>query len=117
MPDGGKGGFYTDWCINGAGGQPKWETYLVDQLLPWIDDHYPTMASRSERAVAGLSMGGFGALSYAARHPDLFASASSFSGAIDTNVPAGAGPHGIEAGPRRRCAWLAVGRPREPNVR
>src|SRR3954451_25262440 len=57
------------------------------QLVPWIDAHYRTIGKRSGRATAGLSMGGNGAMSYASRHPDLFVSASSLSGAVDTNSP------------------------------
>lgn len=87
MPDSGPSGGYTNWLHNGAGGPPEWETYHIDQLLPWVDAHLRTQATRSERAIAGLSMGGFGAMSYAARHPDLFAAAASFSGAVDTNNP------------------------------
>jgi esterase/lipase superfamily enzyme len=44
-----------------------------------------TLPERGKRAIAGLSMGGFSAMSLAARHPDLFAAAGSFSGAVDTN--------------------------------
>jgi S-formylglutathione hydrolase FrmB len=87
MPDSGTSGGYTNWFNNGAGGPPEWETYHIDELLPWIDAHLRTEAGRAERAVAGLSMGGGGAMVYAARHPDLFAAAASFSGAVDTNNP------------------------------
>jgi S-formylglutathione hydrolase FrmB len=83
MPDGGRGGWYTNWDNRGAGGPPEWETYHVGELIPWVDDHYRTVATRDGRAIAGLSMGGFGAISYAARHPDLFDWAGSFSGAVD----------------------------------
>ena len=85
MPDGGLFGFYTDWWNFGAGGTPQWETYHVGQLIPWIDANYPTVASRDGRAIAGESMGGLGAMHYAATRPDLFTAAASFSGAIDTN--------------------------------
>lgn len=87
MPSGGEGGYYSNWWNFGKGGPPEWETYHIDQLVPWIDAHYRTIARRGDRAIAGLSMGGFGAFSYAARHPDLFAIAASFSGALDTNDP------------------------------
>jgi S-formylglutathione hydrolase FrmB len=87
MPDGGPSGDYTNWYNGGAGGPPEWETYHIDRLIPWIDAHFRTLAGRADRAVAGLSMGGLGAMSYAARHPDLFAAAASFSGALDTNNP------------------------------
>lgn len=85
MPDGGPTGDYTNWYNGGAAGPPEWETYHVDELLPWIDRHLRTFGTRGERGVAGLSMGGLGAMGYAARHPDLFAAAASFSGAVDTN--------------------------------
>ncbi len=87
MPDGGRGGWYTNWWNFGAGGPPEWETFHIRRLLPWVDRHLPTRPSGGERAVAGLSMGGFGAMSYAARHPDLFTSASSYSGALGVDSP------------------------------
>jgi S-formylglutathione hydrolase FrmB len=83
MPDGGSSGWYADWFNDGHGGPPKWETYHVRELIPWIDGHYRTRADRDGRAIAGLSMGGFGAMSYAARHPDEFVAAASFSGGVD----------------------------------
>ena len=51
-----------------------WETFHIDQIVPWVDANLRTIRSRAGRAIAGLSQGGFGALSYAARHPDLFTS-------------------------------------------
>jgi S-formylglutathione hydrolase FrmB len=89
MPEGGNGGWYTDWYKGGKGGPPEWETFHIGELLPWVDEHYRTIPTRGERAIAGLSMGGFGAMSYAARHPDLFGWAASFSGAVDiiNNAP------------------------------
>lgn len=78
MPDGGEAGFYTDW-IDG----PQWETFHIDQLIGWVDANYRTVGAREGRAIAGLSMGGFGAMVYATRHPDLFVAAASFSGAVD----------------------------------
>jgi esterase/lipase superfamily enzyme len=86
MPDSGPDGGYVDWWNFGAGGPPEWERYHIEQLIPWVDRHYRTRARRAGRAVAGLSMGGGGALGYAARHPDTFVSASAFSGAVDMNV-------------------------------
>jgi S-formylglutathione hydrolase FrmB len=83
MPDGGRGGWYTDWRNGGRGGPPRWETYHVDGLIGLVDRRFRTVAARRGRAIAGLSMGGFGALSYAARHPDRFTAAASFSGGVD----------------------------------
>ncbi|MEA2273246.1 MAG: hypothetical protein QOI98_1954 [Solirubrobacteraceae bacterium] len=86
MPEGGYDGNYTDWFHAGSRGAQRWETFHLDQLIPWIDASFPTVPGRPGRVVAGLSMGGFGALSYTARHPDLFSAAASFSGVIDTNA-------------------------------
>ncbi len=88
MPDAGRhqtAGWYSDWYNGGAGGSPAWETYHIDQLIPYIDRTFHVRAVRNGRIVAGLSMGGFGAMSYSARHPDLFVGAFAFSGALDTN--------------------------------
>jgi S-formylglutathione hydrolase FrmB len=91
-PEGGNGGWYTNWLNGGAGGPPEWERFHIGQLIPWLDAHYRTIAARQGRAVAGLSMGGFGAMSYAARHPGLFLFAGSYSGAVDivNNAPVAA---------------------------
>ena len=89
MPDGGQGGFYSDWYNFGNYGNPRWESYHIGQLIPWVDAHLRTVASRDGRAIAGLSMGGFGVMSYAARHPDMFIAAAAFSGAVDTNNATG----------------------------
>ena len=85
MPDGGENGFYSDWYNAGRGGPPMWETYHVSQLIPYIERRFRARSGKDSRAIAGISMGGFGALSYAARHPELFSTAASFSGALDTN--------------------------------
>jgi len=67
-------------------GAPAWERYHLGDLLEVVDRTFPTRSDRGGRVVAGLSMGGFGAMSYAARHPDTFAGAFSFSGALDTGM-------------------------------
>ena len=81
MPDAGKtptAGWYSDW-VDG----PAWESFHIGELLPFIDASYRTVGTRESRSVAGFSMGGFGAMSYAARHPELFVAAAEFSGAVD----------------------------------
>ncbi|MGI5224624.1 alpha/beta hydrolase [Actinoallomurus sp. CA-142502] len=88
IPDGGLKGWYTDWAHPRGAAPQRWETFHVDQLIPFVDDNLNTIANRRGRAIAGLSMGGFGAMRYAARHPGLFAYAASFSGALDLLDPA-----------------------------
>jgi len=62
--------------------QRNYETYIVKDLIGWTDSHYRTIARREGRGIAGLSMGGFGAMELSLRHQDLFAAAASHSGAI-----------------------------------
>lgn len=87
MPEGGMAGGYSDWYNGGAFGPPRWKTYHLDQLIPWIDAHFNTLADRGGRATAGLSMGG-GGLRYAALRPDLIGATAAFSGDIDILQPA-----------------------------
>lgn len=88
MPDAGfdndGGGWFTNWVdTTTALGPSQWETFHIGELLPWVDHDLRTVATRNGRAIAGLSQGGFGSFTYAARHPDLFVSAAAFSGAPD----------------------------------
>ena len=88
MPDGGNNatsGWYSDW----KDGSRSDETFHHDVLIPWVESTFGTANGREHRAVMGLSMGGFGALSYAGRHPETFSAAASFSGFLDTQM---AGP-------------------------
>ncbi|WP_217167428.1 alpha/beta hydrolase family protein [Streptomyces sp. AC512_CC834] len=81
MPEGGKVGFYSDWTGHTTGNfAPLWETFHIRQLVPWVDAH---LATSGRRAVAGMSMGGYGALKYAAQYPELFDAVGSFSGGTD----------------------------------
>jgi S-formylglutathione hydrolase FrmB len=85
MPDIGLNGDGGGWCTNWvSGARERWETFHIDQLVPWIDANLRTVRTRGARAIAGLSQGGFCSMSYAARHPDLFGVALSYSGAPDT---------------------------------
>ncbi|MFC8489991.1 alpha/beta hydrolase [Streptomyces sp. NPDC057235] len=82
MPDGGFAGWYSD-PVGSHTGPHDWESFHVGQLIPWVDATFRTHAGADGRAVSGFSMGGFGALKYAARHPGLFSSVSSHSGPAD----------------------------------
>lgn len=79
MPDGGRAGWYSN-PVSSFVGPRNWETFHIAQLLPWIDANFRTYAETDGRAVAGFSMGGFGALKYTAKYSSLFASVSSHSG-------------------------------------
>lgn len=83
MPDGGNGGWYTNWAFPGSAAPQNWQTFHMEQLVPFIDQNLKTIAEKRGRSIAGLSMGGYGALRYAARYPDNFAFVASFSGALN----------------------------------
>ena len=61
----------------------KMESFIVNDLVPYIDSHYPTKAEALYRAVAGLSMGGHGSLWLGIRHSDIWGNAGSTSGGVD----------------------------------
>ena len=80
MPSGGEVGFYSDWKSG-----PRWETFHTQELLAYLERDF---RASDVRSVAGLSMGGLGALGYAARHPGMFAAVASFSGVAHTRIDA-----------------------------
>jgi S-formylglutathione hydrolase FrmB/phage tail protein X len=79
MPDGGHAGWYSN-PVSSFVGPRNWETFHIAQLLPWIEANFRTFAEYDGRAVSGFSMGGFGALKYAAKYYGHFASVSAHSG-------------------------------------
>ncbi|MGW0662258.1 alpha/beta hydrolase [Streptodolium elevatio] len=84
MPDGGPRGWYANWLNqNSAAGPQRWENFHINQVIPFIDANLRTTPDKQHRAVAGISMGGFGAVRYAERHPELFSQVASFSGDLD----------------------------------
>jgi S-formylglutathione hydrolase FrmB len=81
-------GYWSDWYNGGALGPPEYETFVTRQLIPLIEARFRTIPDRSHRAIFGISMGGYGSMMLAARHPDLFVAAASLSGAVDSNLAA-----------------------------
>ncbi|GIH27992.1 hypothetical protein Aph01nite_63020 [Acrocarpospora phusangensis] len=75
VPEAGTMGWYADW-VKG----PAWETFHMTEVRDLLE---PLYGIGDRRAVAGLSMGGHGAMGYAARHPGVFQAAASFSGVLD----------------------------------
>lgn len=79
-PDGNYGSWYFDSPVDPAF---RYETYVANELVAWVDSHYKTVKNRQGRAITGLSMGGHGALYLAMRHQDVFGAAGSMSGGVD----------------------------------
>ena len=78
MPEAGPDGYYSNWLSG-----PAWETFHTVELRQLLERGY---RAGQRRAIAGLSMGGLGALDYSARHPGMFQAAASYSGALDTTL-------------------------------
>lgn len=75
----GNDGWYTDSATNAS---DKYESYVLKELIPDVQRRFRTIESRYGRGVAGLSMGGYGALRFGLKSPDVFAFAGSLSGAL-----------------------------------
>jgi len=81
MPDGG-----TSWYVNNFDGSVKWEDYFIKELIPYVESRFRVHPSRYSRAIAGLSMGGYGSLVQSLHHPDLFGSCAALSAAVYTDA-------------------------------
>jgi S-formylglutathione hydrolase FrmB len=81
-PDGG-----TSFYINSRDGRQRYEDFFIREFLPFIEQNYRIKAGRQFRGIGGVSMGGYGALHLAFRHPELFASVSANSAALLERLP------------------------------
>src|SRR3954447_7807089 len=82
MPEGAQG-WYADWWNGGKPGSPSaWESYYLNELMPLITKRFKISTARSDHAIAGLSMGGEGAMYLAEQLPGYFGSVASFSGPL-----------------------------------
>jgi putative tributyrin esterase len=79
MPEGN-----SSYFVNAAErSQDRYEDYIVKDLIADVETKFPAASGRANRAIAGVSMGGFGAVNLALRHPELFAFAGGISPALD----------------------------------
>src|SRR6478609_6249501 len=81
MPDGG-----VSWYINSFDGKVKYEDFFIKEFIPFIDANYNTRPKKNYRAIAGLSMGGFGTFTMATKYPELFAAAAPLSAGVFTDA-------------------------------
>jgi putative tributyrin esterase len=75
----GNNGWYTDSATVPA---DKYESYILSELIPDVEKRFRVSTQREGRAIAGLSMGGYGAFKFGLKHPEMFALAASMSGAF-----------------------------------
>ncbi|MFD5244959.1 alpha/beta hydrolase [Amycolatopsis sp. NPDC058340] len=81
MPTGGPAGMYTKWWNFGLRSTPDWDTFHTLEVRQIVERGY---RAGTRRAVAGLSIGGYGALAYSYKHKGMFAAAASYSGVPNT---------------------------------
>jgi S-formylglutathione hydrolase FrmB len=77
----------ASFYLNSRDGQYRYEDFLLQEFLPLIEGRYRIRAARATRGIAGISMGGYGALRLAFRRPDLFSSVATHSAAIVAQLP------------------------------
>jgi S-formylglutathione hydrolase FrmB len=80
MPDAG-----LSWYLNNHDGSIRFEDFFVQELIPSVEEQYRIKAEKQFRAIAGLSMGGHGALIYALKYPELFTAVAALSASIRTD--------------------------------
>ncbi len=73
------------WYINSYDGSVKYEDFFIKEFIPFIESRYRIRKRKRFRAVSGLSMGGYGALNYAFKYPELFSAAAPLSAAVYTD--------------------------------
>lgn len=80
MPDG-----KVTWYCNSFDGKDPWEDMFIKEFIPYIEKQYRIRSQKEFRAIAGLSMGGNGALFLSMRNPDLFSSCVAMSAGTFTD--------------------------------
>jgi putative tributyrin esterase len=78
----------ASFYLNSRDGRYRYEDFLLQEFLPFIEHRYRIRASRASRGIAGISMGGYGALHLAFGRPDLFGAVATHSAAIVAQLPA-----------------------------
>jgi S-formylglutathione hydrolase FrmB len=126
MPDA-DDGWYTTWttqvpyatCADTLRGEAperycvaheRYDDYMTHDVVAYVDAHYRTLNTAAHRGIGGLSMGGYGAVSLALAHPDVFSAAASHSGVVS---PMYVGPHPY-AEPARYASTAEEIRPTTP---
>ncbi|MGH9444523.1 MAG: alpha/beta hydrolase [Terriglobia bacterium] len=77
----------NSFYVNSYDGKDRYEDFFIQELVPYIDRTYRTIPDSRARGISGLSMGGYGSLHLAMRHPDVFGSVSAQSAALASKFP------------------------------
>jgi len=85
------------WC-NSKDGLVPMETAVIDELVPYVDATWRTIASRAGRLIEGFSMGGYGAARLGMTYPELFSAISTLgAGPMQVEFTAAVGPRNLAA--------------------
>jgi S-formylglutathione hydrolase FrmB len=85
----------TSFYIDSKDGRVKYEDFFIREFMPQMEKKYRLLGTRSGRAISGVSMGGYGALRFAFKHPQLFVSVAAHMPALQERLPRGAGDAGF----------------------
>jgi S-formylglutathione hydrolase FrmB len=77
----------TSFYINSKSGHTQYEDFFVRDFIPQMEKRFRLLSARSARAIAGVSMGGYGALRFAFKYPQIFASVSAHMPALMEQLP------------------------------
>ncbi|MGB6598161.1 MAG: alpha/beta hydrolase family protein [Candidatus Acidiferrum sp.] len=77
----------TSFYINSKDGQHRYEDFFLREFMPAVEKRYRAQTGRKSRGIAGISMGGYGALHIAFRHPLLFEAVGAHSAALLEKLP------------------------------
>lgn len=75
----------TSWYVNSFDGRERYEDFFIREFIPAMEKAFRIKSEKQFRAVAGLSMGGYGTLIYAMKYPDYFAAAAPLSSGVFTD--------------------------------
>jgi len=78
----------ASFYIDSKDGKVRYEDFMLREFFPFIEGKYRVSPGRANRAISGVSMGGYGALHLAFRHPQLFSAVSAHSAALIERLPA-----------------------------
>jgi S-formylglutathione hydrolase FrmB len=102
----------ASFYINSKDGKERYEDFLLQEFFPFIEKRYRVTPDRKHRAISGISMGGYGALHLAFRHPQLFVAVAAHSAALIEKLPVFLGPE--PNSPRSRVLGGVFGSPPDP---
>src|ERR1700676_4935368 len=104
----------ASFYINSHDGKRRYEDFFLQEFMPGVEKRYRAQSGRGSRGIGGVSMGGYGALHIAFRHPQLFAAVGAHSAALIEKMPNISAQNSPQIG-RLRVLGDAFGSPFDPS--